>query len=129
MNYKLYLPHPEILAVNEAQRIEWAEALESGEYEQCKAFMYNGTGFCCLGVLELIKGRPKHVMLNKTTPARLSDPFRLNSLEGLRLPQNIGIASTNLYPKLIAENLNDRKHLAFPQIARLIRGMPVVVDL
>jgi hypothetical protein len=28
----------------------WVTALESGEYDQCKGALYNGEGYCCLGV-------------------------------------------------------------------------------
>jgi hypothetical protein len=28
----------------------WVTALESGEYSQCEGALYNGEGYCCLGV-------------------------------------------------------------------------------
>ena len=28
----------------------WVKALRSGEYEQCRARLHDGKGFCCLGV-------------------------------------------------------------------------------
>jgi hypothetical protein len=28
----------------------WVTALESGEYPQCERALYNGEGYCCLGV-------------------------------------------------------------------------------
>jgi hypothetical protein len=37
-------------------RQEWVEALESGEYLQCERRLYDGVGYCCLGVLEKVVG-------------------------------------------------------------------------
>jgi hypothetical protein len=31
---------------------KWLAALRSGEYEQTKRTLFDGTGYCCLGVLE-----------------------------------------------------------------------------
>jgi hypothetical protein len=28
----------------------WVTALESGDYDQCEGTLYNGKGYCCLGV-------------------------------------------------------------------------------
>lgn len=36
--------------------LQWADALESGEYEQTKYCLRNGTGYCCLGVACDISG-------------------------------------------------------------------------
>ena len=33
-------------------KTKWLEALRSGEYEQVAGTLCNGTGYCCLGVLE-----------------------------------------------------------------------------
>lgn len=35
----------------------WIEALESGEYKQTKNFLYDGVGYCCLGVACKVAGR------------------------------------------------------------------------
>ncbi len=32
-------------------KAEWLKWLRSGKYEQCEAALYDGKGFCCLGVL------------------------------------------------------------------------------
>lgn len=29
---------------------KWLQALESGDYDQCRGMLYDGTGYCCLGV-------------------------------------------------------------------------------
>lgn len=39
-------------------QIKWLEALESGRYEQCRGVLFNGTGYCCLGVGRSTLGRP-----------------------------------------------------------------------
>lgn len=33
---------------------KWLAALRSGEYKQCGGQLYNGYGYCCLGVLEMV---------------------------------------------------------------------------
>lgn len=35
---------------------KWLVALRSGEYQQCKNYLYNEDGYCCLGVACLISG-------------------------------------------------------------------------
>lgn len=32
---------------------KWLEDLRSGEYQQCRAKMTDGSGYCCLGVLQM----------------------------------------------------------------------------
>lgn len=38
--------------------VKWVEALESGKYAQCTDQLYDGIGFCCLGVYADIHGIP-----------------------------------------------------------------------
>lgn len=44
---------PDQVAVNRAR---WVEALESGDYPQTTGELRNSTGFCCLGVVEDLRG-------------------------------------------------------------------------
>lgn len=37
-----------------ANRKKWAAALRSGKYKQCRHKMYDGIGFCCLGVAAVV---------------------------------------------------------------------------
>ena len=37
--------------MNQEVKKIWVDALRSGEYEQCKKKLYNGSAYCCLGVL------------------------------------------------------------------------------
>lgn len=36
---------------------QWATALESGEFKQTKGCLFDGTGYCCLGVLCKLAGK------------------------------------------------------------------------
>lgn len=40
----------------------WVKALRSGNYEQCQSSLYDGNGYCCLGVAGAICGVPKERM-------------------------------------------------------------------
>ena len=44
------------LATWKKNRAAWVKALRSGEYEQCRARLFNGMGYCCLGVLCKVAG-------------------------------------------------------------------------
>ena len=44
-------------------KAKWVKALRSGDYKQCHGFLYEGGGYCCLGVLQ-------HVITGKQPPAR-----------------------------------------------------------
>lgn len=35
-------------------KAKWLEALRSGKYQQCQGTLYNGEGYCCLGVLQMV---------------------------------------------------------------------------
>jgi hypothetical protein len=39
----------------------WVEALRSGEYQQAKSVLYDGTGYCCLGVACKLYGEDHQV--------------------------------------------------------------------
>lgn len=36
-----------------AIKTKWLEALRSGEYEQGRGILHDGSGYCCLGILEM----------------------------------------------------------------------------
>lgn len=36
---------------------QWLQALESGEYKQCKGWLFKDDAYCCLGVAEIVCGR------------------------------------------------------------------------
>ena len=35
---------------------KWIAALRSGEYKQCRSYLFDGEGYCCLGVAAEIAG-------------------------------------------------------------------------
>src|SRR6478736_1184272 len=35
---------------------KWVDALLSGQYQQCTGTLWDGNGYCCLGVLEKVAG-------------------------------------------------------------------------
>lgn len=44
------------MGMNTRWKQPWIDALESGEYVQTQSALYDGTGYCCLGVLCRIAG-------------------------------------------------------------------------
>jgi hypothetical protein len=46
----------------------WVTALESGEYDQCEGALYNGEGYCCLGVYaKVVLGLPDEDIISDET--------------------------------------------------------------
>ena len=43
---------------------KWVKALRSGKYKQCQKRLYDGEGYCCLGVLCKILGKEFKLMEN-----------------------------------------------------------------
>ena len=37
-------------------RDKWVKALRSGRYKQAREYLYDGRGYCCLGVLARVQG-------------------------------------------------------------------------
>ena len=121
MNYTVYRPHPDLLAAPEPERIEWAEALESGEYGQGKGYLFRDGGYCCLGVLAIINGIPKCQIEGRLD---LPDYFTL----GGQYLNQIYAARNETDEPFSFPTLNDSLGLTFPQIARLLRGYPVAIE-
>ena len=97
--------------------MKWADALESGEYKQTQGRLYDGKGYCCLGVLcDLVGLKPKYFP---------KAGFLFDS-QGASLPNSVlektGITSTyGCYPGNNLTNLNDVDGKSFPEIAEVIR--------
>ena len=53
-------------------KAEWLKALRSGEYQQARGKLYDGTGYCCLGVLCKVAGS-KFVITNPDDVRHESD--------------------------------------------------------
>lgn len=50
---------------------KWLAALRSGEYKQCTNVLYNGGGYCCLGVLQMVVDGKVEVDKDDGTPEPL----------------------------------------------------------
>ena len=102
------------------QALQWAQALESGKYSQCRKSIQEGESYCCLGVLSEELG------------FRLSFSLRdsglcLHEFCGLSYPataMRISACDTGFCGTL-DENffvyLNDQMAFPFPEIAAVIR--------
>lgn len=44
------------IQMKKADAKKWLAALRSGRYEQCRGSMFDGKGYCCLGVLQMELG-------------------------------------------------------------------------
>ena len=116
-----YTPTDELLATPEADRIRWAEALESGEYKQGYRRMFVNGSYCCLGVWERINGALESGLLKKALPLAMYNPTHL----GDRLPQYIKFATSGDGIRHSPQLLNDDCGFTFPEIAQLLRGNSV----
>ena len=64
---------------------KWISALRSGEYKQCRGYLFDGEGHCCLGVAAKIAGHdlePKEYALLDATvfdkvPGEIKEPDRV----------------------------------------------------
>ena len=116
-----YTPTPELLALDEAGRIKWAEALESGEYTQGFTRLFRDGKCCPLAVLALANG---------VAESLLSSADRYQHIPNLGCDDifhlQFAIQSCSL-DHFKVWDLNDNHRLTFPQIAQLLRGNPVSV--
>lgn len=87
---------------------KWIAALESGQYEQAQNFLYDGKGYCCLGVLCKIIGRnfkptdgiTNHYAVEGTTndsflPSSVVFEVGMRSSSGEVRKQNTSLAAMN----------------------------------
>ncbi len=120
MNIK---PNPEFLeSMSLELRQEWADALRSGDYEQCQQYLRNNGAYCCLGVYCELKGVNINNLLGKSEPNETKlyagdDIFNTtctgNPSIGLKdFGDSIGLVN--------ASALNDTFGYSFDQIADLI---------
>ena len=119
-------PTAELLALPEGERIIWAEALESGEYEQGFGRLWEDGRYCCLGVLESINGRSDAAMRTINLPSGFADPVCI----GGKRPEHVPFATAGCFPnwKGTPDILNDDIRLTFLEIAALLRGQSIEVE-
>ncbi len=88
---------------------KWTAALRSGKYEQTNEELYDGNGFCCLGVACVIAGHQKWRLKGHPWPSK--------AIKSVRVPDEIKTydGSYSLVAKLA--DLNDNNGYSFNQIA------------
>jgi len=107
------------MTINKTFKKKWVKALRSGDYEQATGVLYNGTGFCCLGVAcdigitgDWINKTPTWALMPDNA-AGLPEDWDSGSLPGW-FRDKIGL-SLNQEETLI--ELNDNKNATFVMIA------------
>lgn len=86
---------------------QWLTALRSGEYAQCSDTLYDGEGYCCLGVAGKILGMSDKELENEPTLVSVYSP------EAHSVPDTI--ADGKLVDMLVTMNDNEGKN--FKEIA------------
>ena len=134
-----FVPHEDLLALDEKERIRWAEALESGDYKQGTGALFDPKcGYCCLGVWESINGATDSQMATCSRPstmelraggaeATLIDDGRPESVFAAKKEDKIG-DEVSYFP-LRFMSLNDSIGMSFDQIAQILRGNSVEVEV
>ena len=103
-------------------QIKWLEALESGGYEQCQKMLYDGKGYCCLGLACMTLG----IAAKPVGPASWEFDGQEGHLSGpamvqLGLRDHYGASNAPGQEKLT--HMNDTG-ATFPQIAARVRHHP-----
>lgn len=103
---------------NELQT-KWLEALESGEYDQCKNQLYDkDRGYCCLGVAEKLRDPDMHLLERNS---EIGTP-RNQTISELNLFSPTGFLKDPNFDSLT--DLNDHHDFSFNDIAEYIRENP-----
>lgn len=100
---------------------KWVESLRSGRFKKSKGFLFDGKGFCCLGVLCISEGCDRIDIENQKILDRSMRNLIFGSV-GL-FPRNCSVTSMtggeNIEHYSLAA-LNDNSELTFSQIADVI---------
>jgi hypothetical protein len=115
---------------NEAQ-IKWLEALESGDYKQTKGRLFDGKGYCCLGLLCAVTGEQfqksadSYVIGSESTvlPVHVAEKALVANLNG-RFDGHFHHIGGKAYYGLAAAN---DCGATFSEIAAFIRANPTAV--
>lgn len=108
------------LEEQKANRIKWAEALESGEYEQCQRVLRDGYGYCCLGVLCVLSGAWLYDIKGRKKAVAVAPRV---AMDFVGLTSDVGFFNDSAYPVSSLAKLND-DGASFTDIAKLIRAEP-----
>jgi len=107
------------------EQLEWIEALESGEYKQCRRKLYDpkAKGFCCLGVACVINGVPitsRYYQRNGGANNLFSTAKTEAVMRKLHLRNGLGCGFKNRDSLVV---LNDEGK-SFKDIAQILRKEP-----
>ena len=114
---------------SEARKL-WAEALESGEYEQATQWLQSGNGFCCLGVAcEVAEEHGIKVIREEGTGdidgSDLDDQPAVQRWLGLKSEDGDFLClNADRYPRTNLIHLNDEGNTTFAELAAIIRAEP-----
>lgn len=100
----------------------WLNALRSGKYKQCKHYLNNANGFCCLGVLTDLASKDGVEVARRADGTIDGDvlSFEVKKWSGMAFIN--GESQNDKLP--ILTNLNDRDGCTFYQIADVIESHP-----
>ena len=103
----------------------WVAALRSGKYEQAQGELFDGEGYCCLGVMCALRGATKKEMQGHPFPNDLHNfakVFNLDDATANYFDTNGGEAWQVPYRGEMVElaDLNDGQRLSFNKIALII---------
>ena len=107
---------------------KWVAALRSGEYKQVKSTLFDGEGYCCLGVLCKVMGRnfvrnnnynPKSYIVDGTSSSWMLPP-EVKAFAGMRtINGDLNERDSKTYEDLTLIHLNDGGE-SFDHIADVI---------
>lgn len=119
--------------IRENRRI-WIEALESGDYTQCREKLTDGTGYCCLGVAGVALGFEVSTEYDGDDVSYEIDGnsgylgCQVQRMLGFqtRIPSPIGGPTRNDWDSepMSFVSINDQLRWSFDQIADLLREQP-----
>lgn len=121
---------------------KWVQALESGDYQQCKGSLRRGDSFCCLGVAcdviavpegwEWKPAEREGTYRIKPSDSHVTDaaalPMRVKQMLGLRTcfgDKGAGLEMPDELPRdATLTSLNDCGEYSFARIAKILRTYP-----
>ena len=127
-----FTPHPDLQLLPEADRLKWADALDTSQQYKGQMCNSDNTRHCCLCVAEqVLNGATFEDYKGYPLPDEMENPYRV----GLEVKENILLQ--RVYAAYVTEPgcttapapfplLNDY-YLTHPQIAQLLRGETVTI--
>lgn len=119
------------------RQLAWVKALESGKYQQCRATLFNGEGYCCLGLACRVKGmRPRKCsytgsyLFGKEScglPSAATKHFAFRTDGGKIDREKMPTSLRRAVPVAGLIRLNDAHGWSFKRIAAFIRKCPQAV--